>query len=134
NPPPGATSFYVNGTDQCSVKLPLPAVGVTNQDDHDHLYSSLSAPNPNKDHYTGAGGYVPNVSSPSVSPANTTVDFADPVSISNFLPTLQNAADSVLNGSRTEADMPGSMSASNPTTVYVNGDLSLTGFTGYGLL
>ena len=47
---------------------------------------------------------------------------------------VQNAADSVLNGPRTEADMPSAMSSSNPMTVYVNGDLSLTSFTGYGLL
>src|SRR5205814_9121363 len=46
----------------------------------------------------------------------------------------QNGADSVLNGPRTEADMPSAMTPSNPMTVYVNGDLSLTSFTGYGLL
>jgi hypothetical protein len=58
----------------------------------------------------------------------------DAISLSNFLPIVQNAADSVLNGPRTEADMPSMMTSSNPMTVYVNGDLSLTSFTGYGLL
>jgi len=58
----------------------------------------------------------------------------DAVSLSNFLPIVQNGADSVLNGPRTEADMPSAMTPSNPMTVYVNGDLSLNSFTGYGLL
>ena len=136
NPPPGATSFYVNGTDQCSVKLPLPGVGVTNDNDYTSVHGSLSTPNPNKDNYIGAGGSTPNVSPPPSYPipTNSQVDFTDPISISNFLPVVQNAADSVLNGPRTEGDMPGAMAAANPMTVYVNGDLSLTGFTGYGLL
>ena len=135
NPPPGATSFYVDGNDQCSVKVPLPGVGVTNDNDYTSVDNSLKAPSPHQDHYTGAGGYLPNISqSPYTLPVNTQVDFTDAISISNFLPVVQNAADSFLNGPRTEADMPASMSASNPMTVYVNGDLSLTGFTGYGLL
>ncbi|GAC1634221.1 MAG: hypothetical protein NVS9B14_10070 [Candidatus Acidiferrum sp.] len=135
NPPPGATSFYVNGNDQCGPPLLLPAVGVTKEKDYVSVDGSLSTPNPNKDHYTGAGGYLPNVSrSPYVNPVNSAVNFTDPVSIANFLPTLKNAADSVLNGPRTEGDMPPAMSSSNPMTVYVDGDLSLTGFTGYGLL
>jgi len=134
NPPPSATSFYVNGTDQCSVKLPLPGVGVTNGNDYTSVHQSLDAPSPNKDHYIGAGGSFPNVSSPYVTPANATIDMTDAISLSNFLPVVQNAADSVLNGPRTEGDMPPAMSSSNPMTVYVNGDLSLTSFTGYGLL
>ncbi len=134
NPPPGATSFYVNGNDQCSPQS-LPGVGVTNDNDYTSVHQSLSTPNPNKSNYTGAGGYTPNVSlTPYPIPANSQVNFTDPISISNFLPVVQNAADSVLNGPRTEGDMPGAMSASNPMTVLVNGDLSLTGFTGYGLL
>jgi len=141
NPPPGATSFYINGTDQCSVSPALTAVGVTNSNDYTNVNQKLSSPNPNKDHYTGAGGYIPNVSpSPYVSPINAQVDFTDAVSISNFLPVVKNAADAVLNGPRTEADMPPEVSVAdagfpnNPQTVYVDGDLSLTNFTGYGLL
>ena len=136
NPPPGATSFYVNGTDQCSTPQPtLPGVGVTNANDYTSVDQSLKAPSPHQDHYIGAGGTLPNVSpSPYVHPYNSTVDMTDPISLSNFLPIVQNAADSVLNGPRTEGDMPSAMSSSNPMTVYVNGDLSLTSFTGYGLL
>lgn len=135
NPPPSATSFYVNGTDQCSTpKPPLPGVGVTNGNDYTSVFQSLKAPSPHQDHYIGAGGAFPNVSSPYVTPANTTVDMTDAISLSNFLPVVQNAADSVLNGPRTEGDMPSTMSSSNPMTVYVNGDLSLNSFTGYGLL
>ena len=135
NPPPSAASFYVNGTDQCAAKPMLPAVGVTNDTDYTSVHQSLDSPSPNKDHYIGAGGAFPNVSpSPYLHPANSTVDMTDPISLSIFLPIVQNAADSVLNGPRTEGDMPPAMSSSNPMTVYVNGDLSLTSFTGYGLL
>jgi len=136
NPPPGATSFYVNGNDQCATPQPtLPGVGVTNPNDYTSVNQSLKSPSPNQDHYIGAGGTLPNVSpSPYVHPYNSTVDMTDPISLSLFLPVVQNAADSVLNGPRTEADMPSAMSSSNPMTVYVNGDLSLTSFTGYGLL
>ena len=135
NPPPGATSFYVNGTDQCSTpKPPLPGVGVTNGNDYTSVFQNLKAPSPHQDHYIGAGGTFPNVSSPSVAPANPTVDMTDPISLSNFLPIVKNGADVVLNGPRTEADMPSAMTSSNPLTVYVNGDLSLNSFTGYGLL
>jgi hypothetical protein len=139
NPPGGATSFYVDGTDHCATpQAALPGVGVTaiNGNDYTSVDGSLSSPPGRANHYIGAGGTFPNVSNPYLTPppANTTVDMTDAVSLSNFLPVVQNAADTVLNGPRTEADMPPAMSASYPMTVYVNGDLSLTSFTGYGLL
>ena len=146
DPPMSATSFFVNGNDRdpssngglaCAMGIQptLPAVGVVNDDSYTSVHQDLSSPGTNKDHYTGAGGSLPNVSTASYPiPANLQVDFTNPISISNFLPVVQNAADSVLNGPRTEGDLPGAMSASNPMTIYVNGDLSLTGFTGYGLL
>jgi hypothetical protein len=41
----------------------------------------------------------------------------------------------VINGNATQANMPAGMSATNPETIVVNGDFSMTGnFTGYGLL
>jgi hypothetical protein len=135
NPPPSATSFYVNGTDQCSAKPPLPGVGVTNSNDYTSVNGSLSTPASRANHFSGAGGTYPNVSLlPPGQPANSTVNMTDAISLSNFLPVVKNAADSVLSGPRTEADMPSAMTPSNPLTVYVDGNLSLTSFTGYGLL
>ena len=141
--PPNYTSS-IHGDDQapgnngglaCPVKPSLPAIGVLNSADYINVHdNTLVAPQPGN--YTGGGVPAPSVSpGPSyVHPSNSTVDMTDAISLSNFLPIVQNAADSVLNGPRTEADMPPSMSSSNPMTVYVNGDLSLSSFTGYGLL
>ncbi len=122
-----------NGALACPVKPSLPAIGVFNHADYVNVHdNTLVAPQPGN--YTGGGVPTPSVSNPYVHPQNSTVDMTDPISLSLFLPVLQNAADSVLNGPRTEADMPSAMTSSNPMTVYVNGDLSLTSFTGYGLL
>jgi len=135
-------TFSIHGDDQapgnngaltCPVKPSLPAIGVLNGPDYTNVHdNTLVAPQPGN--YTGGGVPTPSVSNPYVHPQNSTVDMTDPISLSLFLPVVQNAADSVLNGPRTEADMPSAMTPSNPMTVYVNGDLSLTGFTGYGLL
>lgn len=143
-PSPPHYTFAIHGDDQalgenggltCSVKPSLPAVGVMTPEDYTSVHdNTLVAPQPGN--YTGGGVTAPSVSpGPSyVHPNNSTVDMTDPISLSNFLPLVQNAADSVLSGPRTETDMPSAMSPTNPMTVYVNGDLSLTGFTGYGLL
>jgi hypothetical protein len=136
-------TFSIHGDDQapgnnggltCPAKPSLPAIGVLNGPDYNFVHNNtLLTPQPGN--YTGGGVAAPSVSpSPYVHPSNSTVDMTDPISLSNFLPIVQNAADAVLNGPRTEADMPSAMSSSNPLTVYVNGDLSLNSFTGYGLL
>jgi len=137
-------TFSIHGDDQapgnngaltCPGKPPLPAIGVLNGADYTNVHDNTLV-NPQPGNYTGGAVPVPSVSpGPSyVHPSNTTVDMTDAISLSNFLPIVQNAADSVLNGPRTEADMPSAMNSSNPMTVYVKGDLSLTSFTGYGLL
>jgi hypothetical protein len=49
--------------------------------------------------------------------------------------TITQNADVVINGNATESNMPSAMSATNPMTVVVNGDFSMSGnYTGYGLL
>jgi len=142
NPPSSANSYYINGNDQsgsgglvCTPQPALPGVGVYDSNDYTSVNGSLSAPPPKAVHYTGAGGTTPNVSpSPYIHPSNSTVDMTDPVSLSNFVVTIQNAADSMIAGPATDANMPAGMSASNPMTVVVNGNLTLNGYTGYGLL
>jgi hypothetical protein len=144
NQPPSPTyTFSIHGDDRapgsngglsCAVKPSLPAIGVLNSPDYTNVHdNTLVTPQPGN--YTGGGVAAPSVSpNPYVHPSNSTVDMTDPISLSNFLPIVKNAADSVLNGPRTEADMPSAMTPSNPMTVYVDGDLSLNSFTGYGLL
>jgi hypothetical protein len=50
--------------------------------------------------------------------------------------TIQQNADVVVNGNATGANMPAAMSATNPMTIVINGDLTFNGWrqTGYGLL
>jgi len=138
-------SFSIHGDDQapgnngglppCPTKPSLPAIGVLNDADYTNVHDNTLV-NPQPGNYTGGGVSTPSVSpSPYVHPSNTTVDMTDAVSLSNFLPIVQNGADSVLNGPRTEADMPSAMTSLNPMTIYVNGPLTLNNsFTGYGLL
>ncbi len=57
-----------------------------------------------------------------------------PTSLNNMVQTISQNADLVLNNNATDANMPAAMSATNPMTVLVNGNLTLTNFTGYGLL
>jgi len=57
-----------------------------------------------------------------------------PSNLNNMVQTISQNADLVLNRNATDADMPAAMSAANPMTVVVNGNLTLTNFTGYGLL
>ncbi len=57
-----------------------------------------------------------------------------PTSLNNMVQTIAQNADLVLNNNATDANMPAAMSATNPMTVVVNGNLTLTNFTGYGLL
>jgi hypothetical protein len=58
-----------------------------------------------------------------------------PANLNEMVQTISQNADLVLNKpSATDSDMPAAMSAANPMTVVVNGNLTLSNFTGYGLL
>jgi len=142
-PPVSPYTFQINGTDQavgsnpglaCAIQPPIPAIGVLTYDDWNYLYN-IDLVAPNSGNYTGQGGTTPNVSpNPYVHPTNTNFDLTNPVSLTSLLQLIQNSADAVVTGPATGADMPAAMSFSNPQTVVVNGDLTLSGFTGYGLL
>ena len=57
-----------------------------------------------------------------------------PANLNNMVQTISQNADLVLNKIASDSDMPAAMSATNPMTVVVNGNLTLNNFTGYGLL
>jgi hypothetical protein len=57
-----------------------------------------------------------------------------PANLNEMVQTISQNADLVLNKNATDSDMPAAMSATNPMTVVVNGDLTLNNFTGFGLL
>jgi hypothetical protein len=80
--------------------------------------------------YTGVSGTTPDVAQ--VSFANS---LDNPTDAYNTVQAITNAADLVIIGDATNANMPSAMSASNPMTVVVDGNFSMSGnFTGYGLL
>jgi len=80
--------------------------------------------------YIGAGGSTPNVGLVSL-----TNSLSTPASAYQTIQNITQAADLVINGNATQANLPAAMSVNNPMTVVVNGNFSMSGnFTGYGLL
>jgi hypothetical protein len=142
----GANSagYYVNGQDGsgnppavagCNPN-PLntrPSISVTdisgNNQNKNAVVSGI--PSNRTGNYTGGG-----LSTPSVSDNfSLTNALQSPAGLNQLIQTVSQSADLVINGNATQANMPAAMSASNPMTVVVNGDFSMTGnFTGYGLL
>jgi len=88
---------------------------------------------PRPDHYTGGGLPTPSVSDTiTLSPALQT-----PASLDALVKAISQTAIVITPpgnpGTATNANLP-PMSATNPQTVVVNGNLSLSAFVGYGLL
>ncbi|HVS89480.1 MAG TPA: hypothetical protein VHF01_14840 [Candidatus Acidoferrum sp.] len=139
---PSSTSFNINGNDQFSVGACAPgtsavsAIGYTNG--ADSSLSNILAGNvtANKSHYFGAGTMTPNVSNVTGLPPN----FQTPSGLDALVQTITQGADAVISGPVTQTDthnvFPAGMSPSNPMTIVVNGDLSISAWhnTGYGLL
>ena len=141
--PPGIGppyTFSVTGVDQstseggkmgggCAKEAAVPAFGVYNPSDVTAVMAGTSSNSPN--HYTGT---APSNNVAQIGNA-APINWQDPVQLANLVKTIQGTADAVIAGpSATEADMPALMNSGNPLTVVVNGDLSLSGFTGYGIL
>jgi len=148
-------SFWVTGADQgsagaCNPTSPgfpalVPAVGYTDTnysaasfEQPGNPYGILSGPSPTPDlrnNYTNGVAANPDLVAVTVAPNLSTV--AD---LNNLVQTIEQNADVVVNGNATQTNsngpMPSTMSASNPMTIVVNGDLTFNGWrsTGYGLL
>jgi hypothetical protein len=104
------------------------AIGTTNPADVSAIVAGI--PSNRTTHYTGAGGTTPNVAQVSLP---TSLD--TPQDVYNTVQAITASADLVINGNASNANMPAGMSATNPMTVVVNGDYSMSGnYTGYGLL
>ncbi len=136
----GALSFKVQGTDQmgtgkyspCFPQPAVPAFGVFNGSDVTSVQTGINLYPAN---FTGTPALANLLTSV---PASASWD--DPVQLSDLVQNIQSGADYVLTGPATESNLPSVVSASdpsfpsNPMTVVVNGDLTLSGYTGYGLL
>jgi hypothetical protein len=141
----GANSapYKVNGTDGsgnpgtvpgCTPGVSsLPAIGVTDTGGSTTNENAVigGIPSNRTGNYTGGG-----LSTPSVSDTITlSSTMNSPASLNQLVQTISQNADLVISGNATQANMPSGMSASNPMTVVVDGDFSMSGnFTGYGLL
>jgi hypothetical protein len=122
---PGAPAVPGCATNPATVKS---AIGTTNPADVASIVAGI--PNNRLGNYSGLGGTTPNVTQ---APLSTSLD--TPLDTYKTVQTITAAADLVINGNATQADMPAAMSASNPMTVVVDGNFSMSGnFTGYGLL
>ena len=148
----GANSnqYFVNGTDGsgnppavpgCTPNTPsVPSVGVNNAADVTTVINGTPAtsyggiPANRTSHYTGGTPLIP---SPSVSniAGSLPPTLQSPSSLNTLVQLITANADLVISGNATQSNMPAGMSQTNPMTVVVNGDFSMTGnYTGYGTL
>jgi len=149
----GANSdpYQINGQDQSSggtcATPPLPtapAIGVTGSNPADVTTNMASVasgiPANRLDHYTGAAPPPPAAYDPIPSIGDVTTqlnqDTLTPAALDSVVQDITANADLVIQKNQvTATDMPPQMSATNPMTIVVDGDLNLTGgYTGYGLL
>lgn len=140
---PNTSNFWVRGNDQFSVGSCNPgsgvvdAVGYTNNSDSSQsnitsaIHTGPPASQDRRGNYTNGVASTPDVNYEALSPNLQTV-----AGLNTLVQTITQNADVVVNGNATQSDMPASMSASNPMTIVVNGDLTFNGWhsTGYGLL
>lgn len=135
----GGYNFYVDGRDYpCSSFVPTanPTVlGLGYTDSTPPYYGGGNPPN-----VQPAGNYQGNGGTPSVG-INSTLSqtFQTPANVEAFIQKYQLDPSTVnLSGPRTNSDLMSaapSMSVSNPVTILVDGNLTLSGtFTGYGML
>jgi hypothetical protein len=140
-----SSSFWVRGIDQGSAgscnpgSSVVPAVGYTNGSDssQSNILSAIPsgpppASNPDlRGNYTNGNPPNPSVSQVPIPPNLQTV-----AGLNALLQTITQNADTVFNGNATQANFPAGMSATNPMTIVINGDLTLSSWrsTGYGLL
>jgi hypothetical protein len=135
-----SSQYQVNGQDGSNPSAPaVPgcttnpltvknAIGATNAGDVAAIKAGI--PSNRLGNYTGATGTTPDVAPVSISNSLDT-----PLDAYNTLQTITNSADLVISGNANQGQMPAAMSATNPMTVVVDGDFSMSGnFTGYGLL
>lgn len=140
-PGAGAFSFKVDGTDQqgtgkyspcLSPQPPVPAFGVFNNSD---VTSVQTGVNMYPGNFTGTPVIANLLSSV---PASASWD--DPAQLSSLVDSIKGSADYAFTGPTTDANLPAAVSISDPgfpsspMTVFVDGDLTLSGYTGYGLL
>lgn len=150
---PGAAGYKINGKDGCSVATPpvaVQSIAYTNPLDFASIQAQAISNNPGN--YPGfpmvltgpaPGTWVP--TSPSIqvpplpTPSPIRQTWQNPLTLDGVVQDITKSADVVINGPATGSDITNlapTMSALNPQTLVINGDLNLSGWhnTGNGLL
>jgi hypothetical protein len=143
---PNTTNFWVRGDDQfsvgnCNPGAGVAAVGFTNNADssYSNILSAIqTGPPKSKDRQ---GNYTNGVDpTPDLIPVTIAGNLQTVAGLNTLVQMLTQSADALINGPVTQSDsnnvMPSGMSATNPVTVVVNGDLTINSWhsQGYGLL
>ncbi|HTC42168.1 MAG TPA: pilus assembly PilX N-terminal domain-containing protein [Candidatus Acidoferrales bacterium] len=153
---PGTSAFKINGVDTCNPPAPpalpgsVPSIGASNATDTASALAEVNSPLADAQYYPGAPlsstpppytPTTPSVSNLNVGYPSSTLrqSWLTPASLDAVMQDIENSADLVLTGAATGADISAKaplMSASNPMTIVVNGNLNLSGWhnSGYGLL
>jgi len=107
----------------------VPSIGVIDNPDITTVTGGI--PNNRKSHYTGSGGSTPDVENIS---ASLPTNLQTVASLQTLLSTIKNnVTQPVITGPASDPASVGTLAA--PQTIYVNGDLTLSGNeTGYGTL
>lgn len=145
----GVATYKIDGRDACSKSNPpaaIQSIAYTNPSDFPGINTQVTSNQPS---YPGfpmvpsgppPAPYLPTVPSISSTPTALNANWLTPLTLDGVVQDIENSADVVINktsatGSDISASAP-NMSASNPVTLVVNGDLNLTAWhnTGYGLL
>lgn len=125
---------------------PVPSIGVTNTATTNNVNNVINGtgvapytgiPANRTGYYTGATSPTnPIITSPSVADVSLASNLQTPDSLNQMVQTIKNNADLVVPHDATPADFSSlGMSASNPQTIVVDGNFSMSSnFTGYGLL
>lgn len=148
-------NYQLRGTDTCNPPPPpalpnaVPSIGVTNAADYNSILTLVNAPSEQSTYpgaplsttpppYTAAAPSLLNVN-PGFPNTGLRQSWLQPASLDAVMQDITNSADVVINGPANGASISNLaplMSASNPMTIVVNGDLNLNAWsnTGYGLL
>jgi len=136
---PNSSNFSVRGNDQYSAGSCNPglgavdAVGYTDPSDSNITSAIHTGPPTSQDRRGNYTGKAPTLD---VVPVTVSGNLQTVGGLNALVQTITQNADVVVNGNATQSNMPAAMSASNPMTIVINGDLTFSGWhsTGYGLL
>jgi hypothetical protein len=136
---PNSSNFSVRGNDQYSAGSCNPgpgavdAVGYTDPSDSTITSAIHTGPPTSQDRRGNYTGVAPTLD---VVPVTVSGNLQTVGGLNALVQTITQNADVVVNGNATQSSVPAAMSASNPMTIVINGDLTFNGWhsTGYGLL